>query len=339
MIKMVSTITLTLSLLLFSGCQTDEAGEDSLKTQQMWDDGDYTGIIDSLESKQNRSAQENLKLGNAYMNAANLSFGDLALMITETSNKASSYSNSRAYSNSAYAEFAQKIENNVKDNPLVLEYLQKAVASFSMVDDKTSLDENNVSVDTLIGAAQTAQATSAFSYLGDISKLVNNGFDDELIASSCAIYHVYGFKDSLELNNPIENCVQTKIVNREDTADKYKIILIALTNGMVYQRLLTPDGAHVILTDGYLDARGEMTYDSADGFNKPNMVQDETLTITSALVMALNEGFEEILSLTQEDIKDDIIEFRKELDTDLNGIIEELEISDYIHQQVENYSL
>lgn len=330
------TAILLMATLIFGGCNTDETGESNLKEQQMWDDADYDGIISSLESKNSRTAQENLKLGNAYMNAANLSFTDLAIMISDTSNKASSNPNARAYSNESYAAFAQKIENNIKDNPLVLEYLQKAVESFSEVDDNTSLDENNVSVGTLIGAAQTAQATSAFSYLGDIAQLLNNGVDYELLASSCAIFHVYGFSDVQELNNPVENCLHTKILQNTDTQNNYKEMLVTLTNGEVYKRLITSNGKNVILTDGYLDAIGDKTSDGANGVYTPAMVQDESLTIQNALVMTLNEGFENILALTQEDIQDEILAFREEIDSDGDGLITAVEISAYINLQIQN---
>ena len=321
---------------VFSACNTDETGENNLKTQQMWDNADYDGIISLLESKESRTAQENLKLGNAYMNAANLTFSDLALMISDSSKRVSSYASSREYSDESYAQFAQKIENNIKENPLVLEYLQKAVESFSQVDDQTSLDENNVSTSTLLGAAQTAQATSAFSYLGDIAKLLENGIDYELMASSCAIYHVYGFADTQVLNNTTDYCLQSEILEDKNLNDNSKEILITLTNGYSYKRLITANGLNVILTDGYLDVNGERTFDAANGVNTPYMVADESLTIQSALVMTLNEGFENILSLTQEEISDEIQKFRLEIDGDNSGVIDAIEISEYINLQINN---
>lgn len=322
--------------LMFSGCDTDSKGQESLKTQQMWDDNDYDGIISSLESKSSRTSEENMRLGNAYMNAADLSFTDLALLISDSSSKAAIRNLNQEFSGASYTVFAQKIEQRVQNNPEVLNNLSKAIESFIQVDDNTSQDENNISISTLIGAAQTAQATSAFSYLGNISQLFENGIDYELLASSCAIYHVYGYRDVELLSNPLEGCLQSVIIADTNNSVNYKEMLVSLSNGNTYKRLLTFNMQNIILTDGYIDVNGEFTYDSNNGMNTPKMIEDESLTLEDALVMSLNDGFSNITSILDEDIRDEVVIFRDEMDQNLDGTISEIELSEFIHLQIRN---
>ena len=319
--------------LFFTACGTDSGAEESLKSQQMFDDGDYEGVIRTLESKANRSDTENITLGSAYMSAVDLSFTDLTLMISDIDTQKQSSSRSttlREYSDDSYAQFAIKIQENLNENPQALTYLQNAIKSFEAVDSNET-DEN---VELLLGTAQTAQATTVFSYLGDMAKLMENGVDHELLASSCAIYHTYLFTNIELISNPTDDCAESRILEDLNTTDGYREMLISLTNGVNYRRLITLDGANVILTDGYVGIDGNRTYDSANGYNFPNMVQNEALTIQKALVMTLNEGFENLFFAAPDEMKEDIYNFRNDIDLDGDTVITSEEVSDYIEIQI-----
>lgn len=330
---MIQNIFLTsffLTLLVFTGCNTDTTAEENLKSQQMLDDGDFEGVIDSLSSKSDRSARDNVTLGSAYMSAVDLSFSDLSLMISniDSSNKATSRNLQRQDSDS-YAEFANKIQENVQKNPKVLEYLQNAIESFEAVDQNMT-DEN---VDLLLGTAQTAQATSVFSYLGDMSKLLEYGVDYELLASSCAMYHTSLYSNVELMSNLTDDCVESRILETS-SGDGYKELLVTLSNGMNYKRLITLDAKSVILTDGYIGEDGNNTYNSGNGLNLPYIVEDVDFTIKEALVITLNDGFENLLLAAPEDIWDDIQSFRTEIDFDNDLTITSEELSAYIETQI-----
>ena len=328
--KLLLPFLLTASLF-FSACGTDSGAEESLKSQQMLDDGDYEGVIESLESKTNRSSSENITLGSAYMAAVDLSFTDLTLMINDIDKQASSKSSAlRNYSDDSYAEFAIKIQENLNKNPQALAYLQNAIKSFESVD----YNETDENVELLLGTAQTAQATTVFSYLGDMAKLMEYGVDYELLASSCAIYHTYLFTNVELISNPTSDCIQSRILEDLNTTDEYREIMVSLTNGVDYKRLITLDGKNVILSDGYVSVDGNRTYDSANGYNFPNMVQDAALTINRALVMTLNEGFENLLLAAPQEMKEDIYNFRSDIDLDGDTIVTSEEVSDYIEIQI-----
>ncbi len=331
MIKNMFASVFLSALLLFSGCDTDSEAEESLKSQQMLDDGDYEGVIRFLESKANRSDSENVTLGGAYMAAVNLSFTDLTLMIGDIDKRSSSKSSAlRSYDDDSYARFAIKIQENLNENPQALAYLQNAINSFEAVDS----NETNEDVELLLGAAQTAQATTVFTYLGDMAKLMEYGVDSELLASSCAIYHVYASPNVALISNPTNDCVQSRILEDSNATDGYRELMVSLADGIDYRRLISQDGKNVILSDGYVGADGNQTYDSANGENFPYMVQDAELTIRKALVMTLNEGFENLFFAAPDEMRADIYNFRNEIDLDGDTIITSEEVSDYIETQI-----
>ena len=333
--KILITFCIVLSIAM-TGCSTDTQAEKSLKSQQMWDDGDYEAIIESLESEPERTNDENLELGMAYMSAANLSSTDVTLMLYSSNNEALSPLRSTTNDNDAFAIFSKKIQDNVNKNPKVLAYLQNAIENFEVA--KEGTDSNNTQeVDLLLGTAQTARAATVFSYLGDISKLLENGIDYELIASSCAIFHTYSAPNIELLSNPIDDCLESKILVDTNSKDSYRELLITLSNSQSYKRLITLDGKNVVLSDGYIDVDGNFTLASENGVNTPNPVEDESLTIQKALVVTLNEGFENLFYSVPDDLKDDLLYFRLEIDLDGDGVVTALELSDYINIQINKY--
>ncbi len=331
----IRNIFFTLLVFIFTACSPDTQGEESLKSQQMWDSGDYDGIITSLESKPKRTYDDNIELGIAYMSAVNLSSTDVTLMMYDSTHKSPARSSSSQ--SDSFAKFSQKIQDNLNNNPRALAYLGKAIESFEVAKSNGGDTNSTQDIDLLLGTAQTAQATTVFSYLGDVSKLIESGVDYELLASSCAIFHVYSAPNVELLSNPTRECIESRIMIDTDETDAYREILVILDNGRAYRRLITLNAKNVVLSDGYFDLDGNPTKDSGNGVNRPKPVEDEKLTIQQALVISLNDGFENILLSVPDELKDDILYFKLEIDSDGDGVITALEVSNYIDVQVSKY--
>ena len=322
------------AMLLLSGCSNTD-GEDRLEIEQMLNDGDFTGVISALESDSdaNRTTlSEDMTLGSAYMGAAGLTTSDLIGMVADssTATAAPALRSTRATGDDeAFARFAEEIQKNAKDNPKVMEYLDKAIKAFKKVETAAPDTEN---AKFFQGLGNVAKATTTFTYLGDIAKMIENGIDNELLASSCAIVHVYA-------NTLAKDCQSASIVaNNPDTnASLYKELKIRLTEGRgEYRRLITANETEVVITDGYINVDGNDTNDSNNGANSAKPVQDETLTVTSALLSTLNTGFDLIIEIAPEDIIDEIRDFRSEIDADSDGEIDAQEMSDYIDNLVDD---
>ncbi len=322
------------AMLLLSGCSNTD-GEDRLEIEQMLNDGDFTGVISALESDSdaNRTTlSEDMTLGSAYMGAAGLTTSDLIGMVADssTATAAPALRSTRATGDDeAFARFAEEIQKNAKDNPKVMEYLDKAIKAFKKVETAAQGTEN---AKFFQGLGNVAKATTTFTYLGDIAKMIENGIDNELLASSCAIVYVYA-------GTYAKDCQNAYIVaNNSDTnASLYKELKITLTDGRgEYRRLITEDGTEVVITDGYINVDGNDTNDSNNGANSAKPVQDETLTVTSALLSTLNTGFDLIIEIAPEDIIDEIRDFRSEIDANSDGDIDAQEMSDYIDNLVDD---
>lgn len=320
------------AMLLFSGCSNTD-GENRLAAQKMLDSGDYAGVISALESQSDTNAtdvSENMILGSAYMGVAGLSSAELFSMMAGTATTpapAPSLRSTRAAGDDAFATFADEIAKNAANNPRVIEYLEKAIKMFKKVE---AAAPNTKNAKLYLGLSQVAKATTTFTYLGDIAKMIENGVDDELVASACAIIHIYA--PSAEGN--LADCVSTVIVaNNPDTnASLYNELKVTLSNARGdFRRLITADGNQVVITDGYIDVvDGNDTNESNNGANSARPVQDETLTIESALLSALNDGFDLIIEIAPSEILDDITAYRNGIDVSGDGVISAQEMAEYI---------
>lgn len=327
------------AMLLLSGCSNTD-GEDRLEIQEMLDDGDFEGVISALESESDAnttSIDENMQLGYSYMGAAGLSYSDLVTMMADTDTTAApSLRSTRATDNDAFATFAEKLQENAANNPDVLKLLEKAIKMFEKVG--AEAPGNDTDANLMLGMTQIAKATTTFTYLGDVAKLVENGIDNELLASACAIVHIYANPiGTSSVTNPTNDCAYSVIIADVNTSDPYKAVRVTLKNNGTgdYLRLITVNEEDVVVTDGYIDAiTGDDTNESNSGNNMAKPVQDETLTVRAALLTTLNEGFDVILEIAPVDIQADIREFKNEIDTDLSGEISAQEMADYIELNI-----
>jgi len=336
MIKGILVSSILATTLIFSGCDSDSEGVDRVTTQSMLDNGNYTGVISKLESSSSLTSEQSMQLGSAYMGAAGLTLLDLTLMLNpddSTTNPQPSPSLVGTYadggSNDDYREFLKKLRENAAANPKVLEYLEKAIAAFNKVLDKS---DENTNAKLLAALSRAAKASTSITYLGNVEDLIANGPDDEMFVSACAMVYVYANSKFSEA----DNCVDVALASDNNTSDRFKEITVTVTGdsgNYTARRLTSLDGTDLILSDGYVDGDGNRTTDPAGGLNSANPVGDENLTIKSVILDDINSGFDALIDIAPDDVKGDITDFKNELDADKDGTITSDELADYLTKQ------
>jgi len=332
MIKNIIATSLVAATLVFSGCGSDE-GEAALSVQQKLDQRDFVGAISMLQGNTDTDG-EKLQLGSAYMGAAGLSTTDLIRIMsdstsdTTTSGTPAPQRAAAATGNSdSFARFAEVLQKLADNNPKMLEYLNKATEIFALVSGRA----DSASLGFAIGLANTAKATTVLTYLGDIETLVNGGATGDLRASSCAITYMYAAT--------VDAAKCTVVHNAADNT----LLVTLVSDGSSYLRLVSgvpgqfvdgaTDNGEMYIHKNYTDSvTGEETENSNNGLNQPIvvLVDGERITVKDTLVSALNEGFDTIVEFAPDDTKDDILEYKREIDLDNNSVIDSSEIAQYL---------
>ena len=288
-------------------------------------------------------------LGSAYMGAAGLSTIDLVRIMGETTadntpSSAPSRSVAANTDSSSYAEFAKVLQRLADVNPKMLEYLSSATEIFATV---TTKDESK-SVGFAIGLANTAKATTTLTYLGDIEAMVNGGTTEDLTASSCIISYMYTGIVSSKCSS------RTKADNNDDSdydfntitieGVAYKTVTLSMSgdnaSSSTYERLVsgTRGDGEMLINDRFVNIANlskKVTLDDGSTYPNPVLIDNKPLTVQTALVDALNEGFNTIVDFGPDDTKGDIQEYKREIDLDGNGIIMPSEISAYLDKEIE----
>ena len=303
------------AMLLFSGC--DNGAEDRMTTQQMLDEGDMDGVIEALEDKTVKTDDDNLKLASAYMDKSNFNLVDLISIISDTQDN----------SEDSFASFLVGISEDKTDESLA--DLQKATYYYSAIlstDSKTSkaratsTDSELNSIELFLGLASLTRTAVALDYLGDVSKLQENGIDGDLLASGCAMRKVY--------SDDIQGCASVEYTGSLDI-DGYSYekmdVIIANGDGITYHYLANDKKDEMILTD-YKTHYDNTLY--------PMPVKDETLTISNELIDSLNDSFKYIIDSAPDDLKDDVTQYRDEIDTNRDTVISVTEFTDYIGKEM-----
>ena len=329
MINKVLTISALTAMFLLSGCEND--AEDRMLTQQMLDRGDFDGVISALEDKEVKTDEDNLKLASAYMDKAGFSTTDIVSIVASTDDEA----------DTSFASFITSVSKEKK--PETLDNLQKAIDSYTKLlhlDDSSSrsraytIDENSevvndvsdeLDLDTnelFLGLAYIAKVATVLSYMGDVSKLEDSGTDGNLEASGCAMARVYAPDEILE---DCMSVAYTGSIMINNYPYERMDVILKNGNGEVYHYLTNTTKEHLILTD-YTTNYNNTGY--------PNPVKDENLTVLVALLDTLNGAFDFILSAAPDDIKEDIINYRDELNSDSDLNISVTELTNYLNAEM-----
>jgi len=315
MIGKILTISALTAMLLFSGCDND--AEDRVSTQKMLDSGDFDGVIESLEEKEYRTADDNLKLASAYMDKSNYSLVDLISIISDTKDD----------SENSFNSFLVGISEDKKEDSLVdlekaIYYYGEIISADAKISKYRAVSENTnlETIKLFLGLASLTRTAVVLDYLGDVTKLEDSGLDGDLLASSCAMRKVY--------SNNIQGCASVEYTGSLDidgySYEKMDVVLFG-GNGIVYHYLANDKKDEMILTNY------KTHYDST---LYPMPVKNETLTVSNELIDSLNDAFTYIIDAAPDDLKDDIKDYRDEIDRDRNTVISVTEFTDYIGEQM-----
>ena len=319
MIDKVLAISAVTAMLLFSGCENE--AEDRMMTQQMLDRGDFDGVISALEDKEVKTDEDNLKLASAYMDKAGFSATDLVTIVTNTEDGAET----------SFASFVTSVSK--EKTPRTLDNLQKAIDYYTQlvdIEDGANLSRSRSytpdELDTnelFLGLAYIAKVATVLSYMGDVTKLEESGIDGNLLASGCALAKVYA---PTEMPDECASVSYSGSLMINDHLYEKMDVLLNGGNGEVYHFLANSTKEHLILTD-YITNFNHTGY--------PYPVKDENLTVIGALLDTLNSAFDFILSAAPDDVKEDIVSYRDEINSDSDPKISVTELTNYLNAEME----
>ena len=335
MIRSLLTVSLVTAALLFSGCG-DSKGEDRLEAQQMLDKGDYTGLIQKLESSDSLTDEENIALATAYMGKAGLSFSDLIVIVSDSNKDEDDGSDS-----DGFASFVTKISENGSSTAII--DLGKSVDRYEMVvgdicgenEQNSLLTNTQKDICLFTGLVQTMRAATSISYLTDDISNFGSENDNKLQASTCAMQYASGVTVNAECT-----AVDTGTVTFSVTEKTYNGLSV-IVNGTSYDYLITTDEAlnNTIITDGYC-TNSDFSTRSNEKFTGSyicpiNEVNGEKeLTTLNVLVDAINGGTDSIASAfasEDSDISEDIEEFKVEIKDGESGDVTTADIIAYLN--------
>lgn len=311
--KKLVALSLVSVVLILSGCGNNEA-ESRLKAQQALDNGNYASAISTLESKTNKTVEDNMLLASSYMGKAGFSLTDTIAIV----GKSVSANN---VNTDDFANFSKSVADT-KD-PTTLQNLQSAIFYYNAVSVVTNKSNNGTSNsistigdrDLYLGLAYLTKATVAVSYLGDVAKLQSaQNIDNEMLASACAIVNIY--VPSISLPNGCTSVLRSKSGNytRVD-------VILDNGNGKVFSRLANANATELLLTDY---SSKELT---------PIQIDAKDVSIKDVLVDTINNAFTLIEKIAPTDVKSDVRKFKNEIGTDLSGNVSSKTLADYISKQ------
>jgi len=310
MLKTILLSGLLSSILLLSGCG-DDAGESRLETQQMLDDGDFTGVISKLELSASNDA-DYINLGSAYMGKAGLTITDILGAIVDGADDENS--------SDGFSAFVTAISDT--SSSTALSDLDKSVSYFKKVVGNQCLNKLNKSSSTenvclYLGLASTGSAAVVIDLIaGDIAAFSDDDTEDEkLVASTCAMS--YAFKKIQP-----DNC---KVVKQTDVLftdlnSSYTPLLITVNNDSDFPQTeyhyLMNDSNRTVVTKGYCTNTNFKTRTDDYSVTTPyacpiNETADATeFTTAGILVDVLNDGMDSIANSAGDDVQTDINEFK-----------------------------
>ena len=324
MIGKVLTVSAITAMLLFSGCEND--AEDRITTQQMLDSGNYNGVISILEPKDVKTDDDKLKLASAYMDKAGFSLTDLISIVAsgedETDSPFASFVTS--VKGVKTADTLDDLQNAIYYYGEIVDVEKYVNASPSRADDLNESEED-ITIDTnefFLGLAYMTKAATVLSYMGDVSKLQEVGDDANILASGCAMAKVYA---PSKIPKECASVNYVGLVTIEGSNYSPIEVILNNGNGERYYLLANDLRDQLVLSDYTTNFVGT---------SYPMPVKDEYLTVFSSLLDSLNKAFDFILSTAPDDVKEDIINYRDELNTDLDPRISVTELTTYLNTQM-----
>ena len=309
MLKVIVLALLVSTAAIFTGCG-DSEGESRLETQQMLDQGNYTGVISKLEGHANSNA-DYIALGAAYMGKAGFSLADIVSAISSSNED-----------DDAFAGFVKSIadESNphaISDLDTSTNYYQKVVLN-RCLDTNTSLSDSEKDVCLYIGLAHTTTAAVALDLIAADATTFGdgNGTDNKLTASTCAMqYALDGGSDT----NVDGACSVTSDANVTFTTLEKTYAAFSVDVNMTSYYYLMTENNQTVLTEGFCEATDFSTrVDEHNTSAVPSLYacpinedkDADDITTAGVLVDVLNEGIGSIGGAATQDIQGDIDEFK-----------------------------
>lgn len=327
MIKKMLISSLVAVAFVLTGCGEESEGVDKLETQQMLDNGDFTGVISKVEPTASTDS-DYLALGAAYMGKAGLALPDLIDIIL----------NSDDTGDDAFVTFINQVDT--KKSSSALNDLEKSSGYYKkIVQEKCSVADANLTdsqkdICLFMGLSQTMKVATAIGYLADdISALTDNTSDAKLTASLCAMkYAIDGRSDTNVTCAVIDNNESITFLDSNRTYSPIRI----LENGETFEFLVT-DKNSTAITSSFCSTESfstriplEQNVTFGTLYNDYNASYhacpvNETLLVTGdaaseadittadVIVNALNEGVDSIGVAASEDMQQSIDEFKCEV--------------------------
>lgn len=347
---MLKILSIVVATFIFYGCgESSDVAEERLSTQQMLDKGEFDGVISKLKDETNRTNEQNIALGNAYLGKSGITFTELIRIIDETDTDENK--------GDEFAKFVDEISKRKSGNSIVT--LGKAKDAFKEVfngcdKDNDTLTDAQKDICLFSGLASTTKAAFAVSYItDDVTVLADNNDDNEeadkrLKASACAMDYAYnGNTDTI-----YQECKDGLVDNQE---------IVTFANKKSYSKFsITLDGrefdflkfellgiGQTAVTEGYCSEEDPSTREIVDGNLSLNVQISKENTLR-------NKGYEvcpvSFDTVEQEDTQDNTpIEFEEieevgsldTLVTVLNDGLDSVSVTDTedddIQQQIDDF--
>jgi len=322
-IKLLAGVSLASAMVLLSGCgEDDSAVETQMLVQQYIDTGDYSAAIALLTAKETLDDSDRMLLAAAYMGESGFSFSEVLKAIVRSSDT----------NDSAYVAFLQEVQTTVQNDSSALEKMDAALEQLNAI----SEESNQVSLNK--GTVLTMKATSVLTIVADVE-----GFDgedplaqDDLIATGCALDFVAD--DELSSDSKCDSVEKSPITLDGVDYTLLRINVIGSEYNNFY-KLANKTGDDVVFTSGvctdnnYAEDPNCIAMEGSVYVPTPQL--DGNTTLQTALLDTLNDGFDAIIDSAPDDVKEDIDEYKNEMDTNGDGVISDEELAQYIQDNAQ----
>jgi len=319
-LKKIVGLSLVTSTLLFCGCgSTDDTVEEKMTAQEALDNQNYAKAIELLEPKADKQSGDYMILSSAYAGKAGYSISDILILVSDSSES----------EDDSFKALLKEVEKKSLTDDTVYSNLDNAIKNLEFIKDKNNQVYFN------LGLVNIIQSTSSLALLSDM-----NGFDDDdsfakddLLATACAL----DYMDDKVLSNPI--CVSLIPKPIKINGKDYTLLSITI-NGSSYNdfyKLADSQKENLILTKGecsFLQHENENCIeDDSQTYFVPTPVLDGNVTVIESLINTINDGFDNIEETTSEEIKEDVLDYKSQLDKNDDGKVSQSEFAQYIYEE------
>ncbi len=334
MFKKIMIASAVAAALVFSGCGGDSEGEDRLEAQHAVDSGDSATAIAILEAKDPSTLTDSDKmtLASAYMQDAGVSLMDVVSKL-----------DTEEGTDSSFASIADDIigDSNSSQTAGKVKSVDKAIAYYeSMSSTPYAAAPSYKAVDVTevvdgaklyLGMAYFSKVTMLLSFFGDVDALEDGSvstYKDSYKATEEALKCIYD-SDCAAVTN---SYISTDLNNTSPT------VFVIDVNGNSFYRLATEGtsttttGKMVIADYKTIDDDYSYATQSSGNYtlSSDDMPFGNSYLFDEQVLDALNGAYKLILDKAPDDVRADMEEKFKEIDTDLSHDISMSEIRAYM---------